>query len=169
MQQHSLTRTREARLNRTAWRLSALLLSAAMLAACSGNVRDVYGEPPQISIDGLEKRPEGVIVELAMRNVNDSPLSLETTSITLTLDGEALAVGERELPLTISARGRDVIRLSLPADPAGLALLEALAAGEVQRLPWALETRLTLAGSRDRRTKADGWLHPVPGQPNRFR
>lgn len=144
-------------------------MAGALLASCSGNLREVTNQPPQASIDGLVRAADGIIVELALRNVNDEPLRLETAAITLTLDGQPLADGGQAHPLTISSRSREILRISLAPQPAGLARLEALADGRVERLPWRLETRLTLAGSRERRTKADGWLHRVPGQPNRFR
>lgn len=167
MKDHS--RTRERLLNRTALRISALFLSAVVLAACSGNLREVTNQPPQASLDGLEKTSDGVIVALGLRNVNDEPLQLDGISITLTLDDEPLAVGDRHLPLIISSRGREVLRFTLSAEPAGLQRLNNLAAGDVARLPWSLEARLTLNGSTKRRTSANGWIHPVPGQPDRFR
>lgn len=149
--------------------ISVLILSAAMLAACTGSLREVAGEPPQASIAGLEKRPHGIAIELALRNVNDDPLRLDTASITMTLDRQALAAGEQKVPLTISSRGREVVRFLLPAEPVGLERLDALAGGEVQRLPWTLDVRLKLARGSDRRTETDGWLYRVPGQPNHFR
>lgn len=149
--------------------LVALMLAALMLAACSGNVREVVGEPPQAFLYGLEKRGDAVVVELALRNVNDTPLSLSETRLTLGLDGKPLVEGGRELPLTISARGREVIRFGLPADPAGMRRLGALGDGSVPRLPWDMEVKLLLTGSRERTTQAKGWLHPVPGQANHFR
>jgi hypothetical protein len=154
-------------MNKLTSRWPALILAAIGLAACSGNLREVVGEPPQASLYGLEDRDDSIVVELALRNVNDAPLSLSGTRLALRLDGEALAEGERRLPLTISARGREVIRFELPADPAGRERLRA--PGDVQRLPWTMEVKLELDGSRDRSTRAEGWLHPVPGQANRFR
>ncbi|RFF29084.1 LEA type 2 family protein [Wenzhouxiangella sediminis] len=150
-------------------RWPGLVLATFLLAACSGNLREVVGEPPQVSLYGLERHDGSVVIELALRNVNDAPLSLSGTRLKLGLDGEALAEGERRLPLTISARGREVIRFDLPADPAGRQRLEALEKGDVEQLPWTMEVKLQLDGSRDRSTRAEGWLHPVPGQANRFR
>lgn len=156
-------------MNKLTSRWPGLILAAIGLAACSGNLREVVGEPPQASLYGLERRDDSIVIELALRNVNDAPLSLSGTRLSLRLDGEALAEGERRLPLTISARGREVIRFDLPADPAGWQRLEALENGNVEQLPWAMEVKLQLDGSRDRSTRAEGWLHPVPGQANRFR
>lgn len=144
-------------------------MATALLAACSGNLREVTNQPPQAALDGLIRAEDGLIVELALRNVNDEPLRLEAVGIELTLDGQPLADGSEARALTISSRGREVLRFSLTPLPAGLQRLEALGEARVERLPWRLEARLSLAGSRQRDTKADGWLHRVPGQPNRFR
>lgn len=160
---------RETRLKRTTPCLSALWIALITLAACSGNLREVNDQPPQASLDGLEKTPDGIILALGLRNVNDEPLKLDGASVTVELDNEPLASGERQLPLVISSRGREVLHFSLSAQQAGLQRLNALAVGEVARLPWSLEVRLTLSGSGSRKTSAEGWLHRVPGQPNRFR
>lgn len=152
-----------------AGRLSGPLLALALLTACSGNLREVIGEPPQVSLDGLEKHDTSVTVELAIRNVNDDPLLLSRASVELLLDGHPLAAGGRDLALTVSARGREVIRLPLPADPNGLESLQRLADTQAQRLPWTLQARLVLDSGRNRSSNAEGWLYPVPGQPDRFR
>lgn len=162
-------RIRERLLNRTALRIFTLFLSATVLAACSGNLREITNQPPQVSLDGLEKTSDGIIVALGLRNVNDEPLRLDGASVTVKLDDEPLAAGEQQSPLVISSRGREVLRIPMPARPASLQRLGALAAGDVARLPWSLEARLTLSGSGSRKTNAEGWLHRVPGQPNHFR
>ncbi len=152
-----------------AGRLFAPLLALALLTACSGNLREVRGEPPQISLSGLEKHAERVTLELALRNVNDEPLLLSRASVELVLDGQPLGAGDRDLELTVSARGREVIRFALPAEADGLEALQRLAETEAGRLPWTLQARLVLDGERSRATEAEGWLYPVPGQPDRFR
>jgi hypothetical protein len=164
------TRRRESPLESITARSFGLLLALVALVACSGNLRDVSGEPPQATLDGMARQNDGhVLIELALRNVNDKPLRLESAGLTLTLGGESFYSGRRELALTISARGREVVRLSVPADPAGLDRLRHLADREVERLPWTLEARLQLEGGGTRIARADGWLHRVPGQPDRFR
>ena len=150
-------------------RLCGLLLVLATLAACSGNLRDVIDEPPQAGLDGLQRSGGEVVVELALRNVNDETLRLRAASLSLTLDGQALAGGRREVPLAISARGREVVRLALPGRPPGLERLEALSSKQVERLPWRMEVSLELDGGGDYTTETNGWLHRVPGQPNRYR
>jgi len=146
-----------------------LLLALALLTACSSNLRDVLGEPPQISLGGLEKHADRVTIELAVRNVNDEPLKLSRAAVEFALDGQPLAAGDRDLTLTVSARGLELIRLSLPAESDGLEALQRLADAQAGRLPWRLQARLVLDSGRDRVADAEGWLYPVPGQPHRFR
>lgn len=149
--------------------LASIMVATVVLSACSGNLREVLGEPPQLFLHGLARDSETVIVQLALRNVNDAPLSLAAARLTFELDGRPLVEGDNDLELAISARGREVIRFNLPADPAGLERLDALASGSVQRLPWAMKVKLSLDSGGDRRTRAEGWLHRVPGQENQFR
>ncbi|MDZ7791339.1 MAG: LEA type 2 family protein [Xanthomonadales bacterium] len=145
------------------------MLALALLTACSSNLREVLGEPPQVSLSGLEKHADRVTVELAVRNVNDEPLLLNRAAVELVLDGQPLAAGKRDMALTVSARGREVIRLPLPAEPEGLEALQRLADAQAGRLRWTLQARLVLGSGRERVTDAEGWLYPVPGQPDRFR
>ena len=104
-----------------------------------------------------------------MRNVNDEPLKLSRAAVELVLDGQPLAAGDRDLALTVSARGREVIRLPLPAESDGLEALQRLADAQAGRLRWTLQARLVLDSGRERVADAEGWLYPVPGQPDRFR
>ncbi len=154
------------------WRgqiLASMILATTMLTACSGNLREVIGEPPQTSLHGLAQSGEAVIVEIALRNVNDAPLGLAAARLNFELDGRPLVSGGKNLELAISARGREVIRFNLPADPAGMERLNALGGGGVHRLPWTMTVKLSLAAGGERTTRANGWLHRVPGQENRFR
>lgn len=154
------------RSNPAAWAALGMLV---LVAGCSGNVREVVGEPPQIGIDGLVREASGVVVELALRNVNDEALELAAIEIELTLDELTLAAGSRESPLTVSARGREVVRLSLPANQPVLERLDELSGPGVASLRWQMEVDLTTGGGRKYKTQASGWLHPVPGQPRRYR
>lgn len=149
--------------------LATIILATVLLAACSGNLREVHGEPPQVFFHGLARDGEAVTIEIALRNVNDAPLSLAAARLTLELDGRPLVDGGNDLELAISARGREVIRFNLPADPAGMERLDALGGGSVHRLPWTMQVKLSLAAGGDRKTRAEGFLHRVPGQENRFR
>jgi len=149
--------------------LIPIILFGGLLTACAGNLRDVTDEPPQASIDGIERQGETVRVELALGNVNDEPMRLRSVELEVMIDGVALTGGQRDTELTISANGREVLRIALPAETPGLERLERLSSGNAARLPWTMNLALGIADGPDRRTRAEGWLHPVPGQPDRFR
>lgn len=145
-----------------------IALAICLLTAC-GNIRNVSGEPPLAGIDGLERQGEELVIELALRNVNDVSMQLSAVEIELGLAGQPLAAGREETPLTISARGREVLRLQMIGREAGMEQLEGLARGERTSLPWTLQLTLIDDNERFKRASAQGWLHPVPGQPDRFR
>jgi LEA14-like dessication related protein len=145
------------------------LLLGGLFTGCAGNFRDVTDEPPQASIDGIERQGDTVRVELALGNVNDVPMRLSSVDLELTLDGVPLASGRRDTALMISANGREVLRIALPAEARGLDRLDRLSTGDAARLPWTMNLALGISEGPDRRTRTEGWLHPVPGQPDRFR
>lgn len=145
-----------------------IALAICLLAAC-GNIRNVSGEPPLAGIDGLQRQGNELVIDLALRNVNDLPMKLSAVEIELALAGQPLAAGREDIPLRISARGREVLRLKMIGREAGMNRLEALAQGERSSLPWTLQLTLIDDNERFKRASAQGWLHPVPGQPDRFR
>jgi len=145
------------------------LLALLILAGCSGNLRDVVGEPPQADVDGMTREGDRIMVDLALRNVNDEALELAVVDLELRLDETPPATGRKETPLRISARGREVLELALEAGPAARARLDALEAGEAPGLRWQMNLVLVAAGGKRLETETRGWLHPVPGQPGRFR
>lgn len=145
-----------------------IALAICLLAAC-GNLRDVTGEPPLAGIDGLERQGSELVIDLALRNVNDMPMRLSAVEIELELAGQPLVSGREDAPIRISARGREVLRLNMTGHAAGLGQLETLAESERASLPWTLQLTLIDDNDRFKRANAQGWLHPVPGQPGRFR
>lgn len=147
------------------WALPALLF----VAGCSGDLRDVVGEPPLAGIDGVTRDGDRIIVDLALRNVNDRAMELSAVEIQLRLDEKPPAAGRKETMLRISARGREVLAVVLDVEPVLQSRLDALEAGEVPGLPWQMDLVLVGADGKRRETDARGWLHPVPGQPGRFR
>lgn len=146
-----------------------LVLLALITCACTGGPREIRGEAPLLSLGRLELQAENLTLDLAIRNVNDESFELNAVSLEVMLDEQPLVHGRHETPLHVSARGREVLHLSMPATRAGLERLEQLAAGEVQQLPWSLEATLSFVGASEHETMTTGWLHRVPGQPGRFR
>jgi len=146
-----------------------LALLSLIVCACTGGVREIKGEAPLVSLGRLELQAERLTLDLAIRNLNDQSFELSAVSLKVLLDEDPLARGRHEIPLHVSARGREVLHLPMTATRAGLERLEQLAAGEVQQLPWSLEATLFFVDAREHKTMTTGWLHRVPGQPGRFR
>lgn len=146
-----------------------LVLLSLIVCACAGGLREIKGEAPLVSLGRLELQAENLTLDLAIRNLNDQSFELSAVSLRVMLDEEPLTHGRHEMSLHVSARGREVLHLSMPATQAGLKRLEQLAAGEVQQLPWSLEATLSFVDAREQDTMTTGWLHRVPGQPGRFR
>lgn len=149
----------------------ALLALIILLGStgCGGSVRDVVGEAPLADVAGLNRSADGIVLELALRNVNDQALELAALHIQLGLAEQPLVDVRMERSVTITARSREVLRLPLMVQATGLERLDKLATGEVQRLPWQLSLTLTPSQGRTLHTQARGWLHPVPGRADQFR
>ncbi len=143
-----------------------ILLSST---GCGGSVRDVVGEAPLADVAGLNLTSDGLILELALRNINDQPLELAALHIQLELAEQPLIDVRMERSVTITARSREVLRLPLIAQAAGLEQLDQLSTGERQRLPWQLTLTLSPPQGRTLSTQSRGWLHPVPGRVDQFR
>ena len=159
------------RLPQARWLPSLLALASLMcLASCASGPGTVSGELPLVNLESLELQDQQLLVDLSIRNLNDQRLESPLREASLTIDGQA-ADFENILPLTlnISARGRENLRLTVTADSATQAALLALADERGQSLPYQLT--LTFDGRRASRTPVEqnGFLHPVPGQPGRFR
>lgn len=146
-----------------------IVLAMLLAAGCTGNVREVVGKPPQAGIDGLALAETHIVLELALRNVNDAALELAAIEVELQIDGQPLAEDRQSIPLVIAARGREVVSLRLAAEPAGLERLSALSAGDHDSLRWHMTLVLGHRGRREQQAEASGWLHRVPGQDRRFR
>lgn len=159
-------------------RTTLLLLVASLLglvSACGGQPRQVSGELPLVQLDGLALVDALVQLDIGIRNVNDRPLELSQVVLLLELDdGPVTQRTPHRFDLNVSARGREVIRLESDIDERGQRLLEELSAGERNSLAYRLELEFDGQRRRQRQRQLDdtiarGFLHPVPGQPGRFR
>jgi len=97
------------------------------------------------------------------------PRQLDRIDLELSVDSHVLVATEDFPNLDISARSREILRLTTRAEPDGLQRLEALGQGETTRLPWALQAVVEVDEKRSRPVKSSGWIYRSPGQPNRFR
>ncbi len=158
-----------ARLIKSTLFSAALVLTA--LTACASGPRGVTGELPQVTLDGLERQEEQITLLLGLRNINDRPLPLTEVEVELNSGDARIVTATHRPDFEIGARGREVLRMDGNAEPEGLRLLEPATNGNTRpgRISWSMQVHLTDERGRSRTTEASGYLHPVPGQPGRFR
>lgn len=140
-----------------------------LTAACLGGVARVSSETLLVGIDSLEVDEERIMINLAMRYLHDGPLNYDEMLLELSLDGEPLARTRQSQPFELPSRSRELIRVEVDAQPAGLERLKRLGSGERPSMRWSLQLNLLDDRGRESQVDYDGWLHAVPGQPNRFR
>ena len=148
----------------------SLLMLLFLLVACGGNARQVSGEVPLVSLDGLGLSENTLLLDIRIRNINDSSLELPTLTLSLTLDGQQVVERRTLQPgVVIAARGREVIRVETPIGPRGRQLLEELTLAERTSLAYQLDLEFEGRRRRQEDPESRGFLHAVPGQPGRFR
>ncbi|MFU8833119.1 MAG: LEA type 2 family protein [Wenzhouxiangella sp.] len=148
----------------------ASLLAVMLLAACGGSARQIKGEAPMIGLDGLTRSNGDLILNVSIRNVNDLRLEVSGLKLWLELDGTPAA--ETWVPpgrLSISPRGREVVRMQATATASAEEQLQRLTNAEQNNLPWRLKVEFDDTHRNGQPREARGFLHAVPGQPNRFR
>ncbi|NBD94949.1 MAG: hypothetical protein GVY11_00530 [Gammaproteobacteria bacterium] len=151
-------------------RLLGLAVLVALMTACASGPIKVSGEPPLTRLDRLAIDGDELVLAFAVRNVNDKPLDVPRMQYRLVLDGVQIADFDEGRPqLSIPPRGRDIVRIRVPAPADTLAALNSLARGEQANLPWRLEVTVEGIAKRAQPEPATGFLHSVPGQSNQFR
>lgn len=149
----------------------------AWLTACASGPRQVSGELPLVTLDGLERQEESITLLLGLRNINDSSLPLTEVEVELKSGSDRIVTAMHRPEFGIGPRGREVFSLRATGEPAGLALLDQFDPGAGQQdgqeapghINWTMQVYLRDDRGRTRTTEASGFLHPVPGQPGRFR
>ena len=152
--------------------IASLLLVIAITSACGGHSpRQIRGELPAIHLDSLTRTNDRVEVDIGIRNLNDSPLTIPSIQIALTVNDEpATELIDEQLELTVGARGREVIRLTGSSASNLDENLDLLTSGERSSLPWSMDVELGRSTGRGtRQTEANGFLHRVPGRLDSFR
>lgn len=153
---------------RTPIRWLAMLLSAALLTACTGG--QIRGEAPFAQVSSWTIDGRTLTLDLRLRNVNERPLVAKELALAVTLD-DAIVLFRHRAPvdIDIAAGGFESITLSLEASEAGTALLADLAAGGRNDLPYRLEGTVFSENSGDLAISRDGRIYTVPGRPGQFR
>ncbi|MFO1495372.1 MAG: hypothetical protein U1F26_12040 [Lysobacterales bacterium] len=145
--------------------LLALILIAAMLAACGGP-RRVLG-PPTLSVQEIETVDGHYWARVRLDSPASMPITLASFSWSLTLDGSAAGRGNTALDITLPPVAGDVIRVDL-GPQAGLPALNTL--GKDNTLAYVLEGELQCSEPNVRfPLRYEGRLRPTPGKPGSFR
>ncbi len=153
----------------TRWYFPVVLVLLSLTTACAVSLPQINSDMLRVSIDTLEHRDGSINVNLAMRNLNERTLSYRTLDLDLRLDGERLVSLRHPEPFSLPTRSRELVSIESRGEAAGLERLEALGAGEKPQLRWTMRLTLIDDHGRERQVDYEGWLHVVPGQPNRFR
>ncbi len=156
-----------------------LALTLALLAGCGSGGREIRGELPLLSVEGLIVNSGDVTLLVGLRNVNDRSLHLHEVEARLSVNEQPLLDGSHRPQVDISARGREVIQLRAPGLKGGLEALAELGLSSADREPehgvvpvnvaWQLELVLIDERGRSRDAQASGFFHPVPGRPGHYR
>lgn len=165
------------RANPITTRLLLTVIAMALVTACGSGSRQVRGELPLVTLDALERQGERITLFVGLRNINDGPLPLGEVEVRLRIDGVGLVSVVQAPEIEIGPRGREVLTLRGRGDAEGLTVLDRLdprSAGAngpsaLNNLSWHMELRLADERGRSRTAEISGFLHPVPGQPGRFR
>ncbi|QOC21912.1 hypothetical protein IC757_12860 [Wenzhouxiangella sp. AB-CW3] len=148
---------------------TVLILILSLTMGCMGGLPRVSTDTLRVSIDSLERTEDHLVINLALRNLQERELAYKALEIQLELDGTKLAGTRHEMPFELPARSREVIRIETTGSSAGLEHLNKLSEGQRQSLPWTLELGMIGERGPTRSVEYEGWLHAVPGQINRFR
>jgi len=143
--------------------MAIVLINVAALTACS-TVR-VDSVEPGIDLESLTIQPSGLEINLLVENRNDQPILLQATALELSLDDRVILDLTAPLNLQIGPRGRESLVLTTTPKPGGQQALEAIE----QSAAYRMVGRLEFESLRTYRLEQEGFLHPVPGQPGRYR
>ncbi|MEE4639597.1 MAG: hypothetical protein V2J42_12745 [Wenzhouxiangella sp.] len=148
-----------------------------MLSGCGSGAREIRGELPLVRFEGLIVDDEKLTLSVGLRNVNDRTLNLRRLKVRLTVEDQLLIETEARPQIDITARGRELITLRGSGEAAGLQVLARRfdqprgdgLTGAAPNAPWVMELTLVDDRERESTTRANGFLHPVPGRPGHFR
>jgi len=152
---------------------AAALLAVSFIvfaAGCLTGADEVQGFAPRIELEALHIGDGGQAeLVVLLLNPNDHPVFIESALLVLRLGGEVLFERNARLDLDVGAQNRERVRLEAGAGSGALARLRGLDDTPNANLAYELLSDLVLVGQRDARARVEGFLHPVPGQPGRYR
>jgi len=151
--------------------VGAALALVLALSGCSGAPnRPVRGEAPLVALDSLSVDDHRLIAGIRLVNLNDRPLEFDELGLKIVFGGRSSLTVERwPATFALSARGREVFEVPLEVDLADHPGLVELRNGAIERLSWSLILTHFRGKKSIELARGRGYLHPVPGSPDRFR
>ena len=148
---------------KTASILLLLLLSTVFLIGCGA--REVRSIPPGVSLESVTIIDQRIELNLLIENRNDHVIVLHTSDLRMSFEDTQLFETVWSSTLDIDPRGRESLRITTDADSEGLDLLQGTETARAYRLRGLLQFEDLSSYPLNLR----GFLHPVPGQPGRYR
>lgn len=144
-------------------------LCLTLLFACGS--KPLRFEPPGIKLVDLTFVPDAAEFELRVRLSNPVPRSMPIGAVRfeVSVDGESLGEFVPEFKGELASLGEEVLTVSGRGNPAALAVLGRLNAGEMTRLPLNIDGKVSSPSGDSFDLRRDGWLSPMPGRPWSFR
>lgn len=140
-----------------------LLLSIVVLNGCGP--REVRAVPPGVSLESVAVVDRRIEINLLIENRNDHVIVLHTSDVQMAFDDTLLFETVSSGSLDIGPRGRESLRIATEAYGEGLELLQSTETARAYQLRGLLE----FEDLRSYPLNLRGFLHPVPGQPGRYR
>ncbi|MEM1080605.1 MAG: hypothetical protein AAGH65_03400 [Pseudomonadota bacterium] len=142
---------------------SLILLACIAISAC-GPIK-IDSVPPGLALESVSIETSGIELNLLIENRNDSAILVTYAELSLELEGTPIINAQGTVNLDISPRGRESLSITLPPEPGGEQALQRIDRSARYQLMGRLEFQ-----SLDRHEiEVRGFLHPVPGQPGRYR
>ena len=145
--------------------LKIAFLTALLTAVVGCGTPQINSAPPGLSLESVTVVDRQLQINLMIENRNDDSIFLEAVDLQMVLGDTPLFEHASPRTLEIDPRGREALELVLNANYDGLEILNAIETSQVYRL----EGKLEFSDIRDYPVRLRGFLHPVPGQPGRYR
>ena len=140
-----------------------LLLFVLLLSACGP--REIRTVPPGLVLESVTIVDQQVQLNLLIENRNDIVVGLQAANLRMSFDETMLFETEWSTSLDLDPRGRESLRITIDAEAEGLALLQSTETARAYELRGLLQ----FEDLQDFPVNLRGFLHPVPGQPGRYR
>ena len=154
-------------------RSGVVVLLMLVLAGCQAHGDKLLGIPPRLELESLRLVEDASVarIELVILlfNPNDIPVEVDDLRLEFSLDEQDGLEFGRALQLDIGARNRERVRLTAEASAALVGRLRSLRDSGQGPMPYQLRGELAFNGARPSPIGLSDFLHPMPGQPNRFR